>query len=110
MWIYDWYIYSTFLPENKYIELDPDEEWTNEEAFMLNVMWLIDQDSYRFDFLLAGVDLFIWIKCLLMFRITNAFGPMFKIMYKMVVDLIKFLIIWTIVLLAFSCVSLLVFG
>lgn len=38
------------------------------------------------------------------------FGPMFKIMYKMAVDLIKFLVVWVMVLLLFSCVSLLIFG
>ena len=45
-----------------------------------------------------------------MFRITQKFGPMFKIMVEMMYELVKFLIIWVMILLTFACVSTLVFG
>ena len=109
-WIFDWFYYQTPLPNNRYIEAAGDVDFGPEEIFMLNVMLLIDRNFYRFDFMLAAVALLTWVKCLLQFRVTMTFGPMFKIMYKMVVDLIKFLVIWIMILLAFSCVSLLVFG
>ena len=62
------------------------------------------------DYLLAFVALMTWVKTIFQFRITMQFGPMFKIISKMVFDLGKFLIVWIMILLAFSCVSTLVFG
>lgn len=77
---------------------------------MLNIMVLIQKGGYRLDFMLAFVAFLTWMKCLLQFRVTMSFGPMFKIMYQMVIELVKFIIIWVMVLLTFSCCSLLVFG
>ena len=54
--------------------------------------------------------MFTWAKCFLAFRITATFGPMFKILARMVVDLTKFLVVWIMILVAFSCVSLILFG
>ena len=81
-----------------------------DEILMLNIMHLIKTNTYRFDFLLALIAFLTWIKTIFQFRVTKSFGPMFKIMYKMVIDLSKFLVIWIMVLLGFSCVSILVFG
>lgn len=38
------------------------------------------------------------------------FGPMYKILYSMVQDLMKFIVIWFVILVMFSCVAILAFG
>jgi hypothetical protein len=77
---------------------------------MLNIMWGIHSDSYRFDWLLASIELFTWLRFFIGFRITQTFGPMFKIIYKMLIELFKFLIIWFIIIFIFTCVSILFFN
>jgi hypothetical protein len=77
---------------------------------MLNVMFLISNGGYRVDYLLAFVALMIWIKTIYSFRITAEFGPMFKILSKMIEEISKFLVVWVMILFAFSCVSVIIFG
>ena len=77
---------------------------------MINIMWGIHTDQYRFDRLLASVGLFVWLRLFLGFRITETFGPMFKIIYKMLIELFKFLIILFLVIFIFTCVSVLFFN
>ena len=77
---------------------------------MLNIIYLLETGAHRFDFLLAFVALVTWIKTIFLFRITQSFGPLFKIILKMGYDLAKFLVIWSMVLMAFSCITLLMFG
>ncbi len=45
-------------------------------------MWGIHTDAYRFDFVLAIFALFLWVKIFLYFKITKTFGPIFKILHK----------------------------
>jgi len=80
------------------------------EIFMINIIYFLHSRTYRMDYLLAFVALMTWIKTIFLFRITQSFGPMFKIIVKMFYDLGKFLIVWCMVLLAFSCISTLIFG
>ena len=77
---------------------------SHDDDIALNLMY-----GYRFDFLLAFITMLTWIKAIFMFRVTLQFGPMFKIIFQMVHDLIKFLISWTVVQVSFSCVSILLF-
>ena len=77
---------------------------------ILNVAYNIYTARYRFDFLVAIAAFFTWVKTIFQFRLTMQFGPTIKIMYKMVEDLVQFLVIWTMSLLAFTCVSIIAFG
>lgn len=62
---------------------------------MLNIIWYIhcnnpfseddkiacpNSSTYRFDYLLAMVAFFTWLKLIFYFRVTNTFGPLFKMM------------------------------
>ena len=38
------------------------EELHYEEVMMLNIMYLIETDGYRYDFLLASIALMTWLK------------------------------------------------
>ena len=95
-------------PTNDYI--DKEESFDKNEIFMLNMMWQIHINGYRFDFLLALVAFLTWFKLFLYFRASLTFGPMFKILQQMMVDLAKFLCIWAIILVMFVCVGMLAFG
>jgi hypothetical protein len=80
------------------------------EIFMLNVIWYIRTGEYHFDFLLAIIVLFTWTKFFLQFRVSQTFGPMFRIIQEMIVELSKFVTIWVVILMMFACVGMLAFG
>ena len=72
----------TPIEGNEYIEAFEhlDEKLNSEEIMMINIMHLIDTDGYRYDFLLASMAMMTWLKTIFQFRVTQQFGPMFKIM------------------------------
>ena len=51
-----------------------------------------------------------WLKLLLRMSITRTFGPMFKMLINMMLDLLQFMVLWIVILLTFTCVSCLIFG
>lgn len=74
------------------------------------MMWEVSRNDSRFDLLLAILVFFVWVRSIMYLRGFAMFGPMFKLIQAMVVDLMQFLVIWGMVLLMFSSVSVLVFG
>jgi len=50
-----------------------------------------------------------WIRLVLCFKQTDTFGPMFIILGAMAMSLVKFLFIWSVIIIAFVCVSMLAF-
>ena len=76
--LYKWYDLTSYDPTNEY--KDHEEEYERGEMFMLNIMWQIHINGYRFDFLLAMVAFLTWFKLFIYFRASLIFGPMFKIL------------------------------
>jgi len=60
--------------------------------------------------MLAAFVLVIWLKFFMTFRMTRAFGPMFKVLWSMVIDLSKFLTVWVVLILLFTCVTMVLFS
>ena len=77
---------------------------------MLNIIHVSHEGIYRIDALLALIGFLIWLRLFFCFRVSQTFGPMFRILYSMVQDLIKFIIIWFVIIIMFSCVGILAFG
>ena len=60
--------------------------------------------------MLAGVTLLTWLKTLYLFRVSETFGPIIKIITEMIKDVSKFMIIWLVIIVMFIAVGLLMFG
>lgn len=56
----------------------------------------ISNNVFRFDILLAFVAGMFWIKVFFLLKLTRTFGPMVKIILSMIVDIMKFCIIWAV--------------
>ena len=94
--------------------------YTKGELFMLTVIWHIKADEYniydpnlpsvRFDIVLASVAFFTLTKLFLQFEFTPSFGPLYKMLQRMLAELLKFLCIWGIQLSSFAAVAMLAFG
>lgn len=78
--------------------------------FLLNVMWNSENDGSRFDILMAGVVFLTWLKLIFYFRVSMTFGPVFKILEEMAIDLARFMVIWLLLMIMFTCVAVLTFG
>lgn len=70
----------------------------------------MEKGKFKFDILLAAIIGFFWLKIFFLLRLTRTFGPMIKIIQAIIVDILIFAIIWSIQLLFFTCVGILLFG
>ena len=52
----------------------------------------------------------MWGRFLLMLQLTKSFGPMLRIILNMVGEVLRFLLVWTVVLVTLTSVSSLIFG
>lgn len=103
---------------NKWLVYNPDldyadEDMTPNQILVTNLISFIvgtDEQRYPFNNILALIASNTWIKLLLKLRITKTFGPLFKVIQKMIIDLSSFMILWVLELVIFSSVSLIVFG
>ncbi len=59
---------------------------------------------------LAAMSVFIWGRFLMMLQLTKSFGPMLRIVIAMVGDVLKFLLIWGVILICLASISNLLFG
>jgi hypothetical protein len=119
LWIYYDKKFRIEDPHNLYNTNDSNVD----ETFMVNLLWYIhctssvldaDQCSrshlFRLDILLAMVGFLTWLKLFFYLRNTKTFGPLFKMMEHMIVDLSKFMVIWLVIIIMFACVGILMFG
>jgi hypothetical protein len=78
--------------------------------FTLNMAYDTSQPKLiRWDYHLSFMAIFVWGKFIFMFENTRTFGPLIKIIIVMTLNLMKFLVIWALVILLFGCVATIVF-
>eukprot|EP00347_Sterkiella_histriomuscorum_P007752 403347692 len=83
---------------------------TRNQVFVLSVIEDISDGVFRFDMLLAVHCGFLWLKVTMLLKLTRSFGPLIKIVINMMQDILEFFVIWSINLVFFSCVGMLLFG
>ena len=108
-WLTSYSGYTIYNPDLDYA----DKEMTVTQIHITNLISYsvgTDEQKYPFNFILAAIASNTWGKLLLKLRITKTFGPLFKVIQKMVVDLASFLVIWLLELLIISSISLVFFG
>lgn len=82
---------------------------TKMSRFCLNMAADSSYHNFRFDVYISIEAALIWVKFILMFENTKTFGPTIKIIQVMVLNMIKFLFVWVLVIITFGCVGLLIF-
>jgi hypothetical protein len=63
---------------------------TEKEMFLDAVLTEIRDGVFYFDFLLAFIVMFFWMRFLVMLMLTETFGPLLEIVIKMMVDMVIF--------------------
>ena len=62
-------------------------------------------DTFHFDYLLAAMTAILWVRCILLLRLTEAFGPTVVMIGKMVLIILRFLVIYLLELLTYASVA-----
>ena len=89
----------------KYPLFNKEEDSQLEIKFIGNIAFNIIDDSFHFDYLLAAATAVLWLRCVLLLRLTELFGPTIVMIGKMLVIILKFLVIYILGLLTFSSVA-----
>jgi hypothetical protein len=70
------------------MDIKSDAETTSRDfIFMINCLWVVMENEFRYDYCIAVLVLMIWFRTIYYFRGFKSFGPMFRIMQDMVIDL-----------------------
>ena len=81
-----------------------------EHQYMKELLYQLNEGSFPIDLLLAAAAFCFWVRLILMLKLTSTFGPLITIMTMMFKDLTIFFVLFSIELIAFSCIGLLSFG
>jgi hypothetical protein len=75
-----------------------------------NIIYELKSGEFYFDFLIGATAFFYWIRLLMMLMLTITFGPMINIMINMTKDLMVFLGLFIVQIIAFTSMGILLFG
>ena len=65
----------------------------------------ITNDIFHLDYLMAVITAVFWIRCIILLRLSQTFGPLLVMIYRMFVLVGIFLCIYVLGMLTFSCVA-----
>ena len=81
-----------------------------EHMYMKELLYELNTGSFPVDLLLGAAAFCFWVRLILMLQLTSTFGPLITIIFQMFKDLGIFFVLFSIELIAFSCIGLLSFG
>ena len=64
LWVWDEFNLTYPIEGNHFIQLMGDRELERGAIMMLNIIYNIDTNGYRFDFVLSAIAALTWIKCI----------------------------------------------
>ena len=83
----------------------PEEDKIQAIKFIGNVIYEIYNDIFHADYLLAAITAALWLRCIILLRLTETFGPLLIMIYRMAQLVASFFVIYMLGLLSFSCVA-----
>ena len=83
----------------------PEEDNSKEIRLINNIFYDIENDIFHIDYLFGAITALLWFRCILLLRLTLTFGPMLVMIYRMILVVGTFLIIYLMGLIAFACVA-----
>ena len=102
IWSYDKYYEHGAL---KIEMFGPEEDNKDEIKFMLNMIYDITNGIFHFDYLMAGATALLWLRCAVLLRLTESFGPLTTMIVKMSYVVFEFFVLYIIGLIVFSCLA-----
>ena len=104
--VWFWYIVYSYESTDLTIPLfNPEQDKVKEIKFIGNVVNDISDDIFHVDFLMTAVTAVFWIRSIILLRLTETFGPLLIIIYRMAQLAANFLVVYLLGLLTFSCIA-----
>ena len=83
----------------------PQEDSKYVIRFIDNLIYDITNDIFHFDYLIAVTTALLWLRCIILLRLTESFGPMLVMIFRMCMIIGTFFFVYLLNLLVFSCVA-----
>ena len=83
----------------------PEEDKQTAIRFAGNVIYDITNDIFHLDYLVAFVTAAFWFRCIILLRLTETFGPMLVMIWRMLTIVFSFLLIYILGLLTFASIA-----
>jgi hypothetical protein len=81
MWtVVDYYKGKELKVEMFGTELDKEPD----VKFLGNVIYDISMDIFHLDYLMAAITAALWFRCIILLRLTESFGPLLTMIYRMI--------------------------
>ena len=62
---------------------NPEEDKGSEVRFLGNMVFDIIDDTFHFDYLMAAITAVLWLRCVMILRLTQLFGPTIVMIFRM---------------------------
>ena len=76
-----------------------------EVRFMANVCYDVIDDDFHFDFLMATITAFLWFRVIVLLKLTETFGPLVVMIYRMTLIIIQFFVLLIVGLITFASIA-----
>ena len=83
----------------------PEEDSKSEIKFVDNVIYDITHDIFHLDYLMAAVIAVMWLRCCILLRLTESFGPLLSMIVQMFIIFIQFFVVYALGIVVFSSVA-----
>ena len=84
---------------------NPEEDKGSEVRFIGNMVYDIVDDDFHFDYLMAGITAVLWLRCIMILRLTQLFGPTVVMIFRMTSIILQFFVIYVIGLITFASIG-----
>ena len=75
---------------------------------MRNIIYDIENDIFHMDYFLAVITSLFWLRCLLLLKLSETFGPLLEMIFAMFLVFSQFIVLYILELLTLSCIAALV--
>jgi hypothetical protein len=101
-----WYMVESYGTTDLKVNLfSPEQDKIKEIKFIGNTANNITDEIFHLDFLMTAVTAVLWIRCIILLRLTETFGPLLIMIYRMAQLVASFLVVYLIGLLTFSSIA-----
>ena len=82
-----------------------EEDKGYEIRFMANIIFDVIDDIFHFDFLMATITAFLWFRIIVLLKLTETFGPLVVMIYRMTLIILQFFVLLIVGLITFASIA-----
>lgn len=99
-------VYGSKVDHNKYAR----DDFTASQHRVMNFLYFQHTNTYEINIILSILAMSTWFKLLIRLMVTHTFGPFFKVIGMMLIDLARFMVLFVLFLLVFASGASVIFS